>query len=125
RRIAANTWGSSSMTKMTGSFTRRVSSAEIGHWKRHAKFGASRSRFQFNLSVMALDQPPHDVQPKSGTFAHGLCSKKGIEDPIAYFNRDPTPIINDPDHHSVAIATGGNFNLATFVYGIQRVVDEV
>src|SRR5262245_1243005 len=74
---------------------------------------------------MALDQPPHDVQPKACAFAHGLCRKERIEDAIADFRWYTLPIIYDLDHHSIALAFGSDFNLAALVHGIQRVIDKV
>src|SRR5215470_17639584 len=110
---------------MTGSFTRRVPSVGIGHGKRHPKLRTSRSRLQFNLSVMPLDQPSHDVEPKSRALAHRLCRKKRIEDSIADFGRDTRPIIDHADRYLIAFTAGGDFNLATLVDGIQGVIDKV
>src|SRR5215475_9680638 len=74
---------------------------------------------------MPLDQPAHDVQPKSCAFTDGLRSKKRIEDTVANFDRNTMPVIDHTDRYMITLTSGDDFNLATLVHGIQRVIDQV
>src|SRR5689334_23046860 len=110
---------------MTGSLIRWVPSLEIGYRKRHPKFGSPRRRFQFNLPIVALDQAPHDVQPESGTFTHRLRCKKRIENAIAKLLGNARSVIHNTDRYVVTFASGCNFDLATLVDRIQRIIDQI
>ena len=53
----------------------------------------SRIAFNFNLSLMLLDDPVGDSKPRSSSDLHSLGCKSWIEDPTEILGRDPCSII--------------------------------